>query len=87
MLIRVGILTVVLRIMTKILNSKEGSNQSLCQEVFVTKAGKNTVSWIYGISKLNAKEIVGTFYKEELRKTTQTKFKTEKTMRKFLMLD
>ena len=38
------------------------------EEVFVIKKAKNIVSWTYGISDLNGKEIVGTFYKKNCKK-------------------
>ena len=41
------------------------------EEVFVIKKFKNTVEWTYIISDLRAKEIVGKFYKKELKKQTK----------------
>ena len=38
---------------------------------------KNTVPWTYIINGLNGEEIVGTFYKKELRKTKK-EFRIEK---------
>ena len=38
------------------------------EEVFVIKKVKNIVSWTHVINDLNVKEIVGTFYKNELQK-------------------
>ena len=38
------------------------------EEVFVIKKVKNTVTWTYIINDLNGEEIIGTFYKKELRK-------------------
>ena len=35
-------------------------------EMFMIKKVKNTVWWIYVISDVEGKEIVGTFYKKEL---------------------
>ena len=40
-------------------------------EMFMIKKVKNTVWWIYVISDVESKEIVGTFYKKELQKTNQ----------------
>ena len=37
---------------------------------------------MYVISDLNGEEILGTFYENELRKTNQTKFKTEKIIKR-----
>ena len=41
------------------------------ENVFVIKKVKNTVPWTYVINDLNAKEIFGTFYEEELQKAKQ----------------
>ena len=57
-----------------ILNSSE--------EVFVTEKVKNTFLWTYVISDTNAEEIVGTFYKKELQKTNQKKFRIEKVVKR-----
>ena len=51
-------------------------------EVFVIKKVKNTVLWTYVISDLHGEEIVGTFYKTELQKTTQKDFRVEKVMKR-----
>ena len=45
------------------------------EEVFVITKVKNTVLWTYVISDLKNKEIVGTFYKNELQKTNQKEFR------------
>ena len=49
-------------------------------EVFVINKIKNTVPWTYAISDLNGEEITGSFYEEELQKTNQKKFRTEKVL-------
>ena len=38
------------------------------KEVFVITKVENTVPWIYAISDLKGREIVGTFYQKELQK-------------------
>ena len=43
---------------------------------------KKTVPWTYVISDLNEKEIVGRFYENELQKTNQKEFKTEKVIQR-----
>ena len=48
------------------------------EEGFVIKKVKNTVPLSYVISDLNGEEIVETFYKKELQKTNQKKFRVEK---------
>ena len=43
---------------------------------------KNTVPWTYVIGDLKGEEIVGTFYKNELQKTNQKNFRTEKIIKR-----
>ena len=42
------------------------------------KEVKNNVPWTYIISDLNKEKIVGTSYGNELKKTNQKEFRTEK---------
>ena len=51
-----------------------------CEEVFVIKKVRNTVSWTYVINYLNRKEIVGTCYEKELLKINQEEFRIEKVI-------
>ena len=46
------------------------------------KKVKNTSPWIYFISDLNGKGIVGTFYIKELQKTNQKEFRIEKVIKR-----
>ena len=48
-------------------------------EVFVIKKVKNTVPWTFVIVDLNGKEIIGTFYEKELKKTNQQEFRIKKS--------
>ena len=43
---------------------------------------RNTFPWTYVISDLKGEEIVGTFYKNELQKTNQKQFRTEKVTKR-----
>ena len=43
---------------------------------------KNTVTWTYVISDLNAEKIVGTFYEKELQKANQKEFRVEKVIKR-----
>ena len=52
-------------------------NQS--EKVFVFRKGKNTVSWAYLIEYINRKEIIGTFYEKQLKKTNQKKNQDRKS--------
>ena len=52
------------------------------EEVFVIKKYENTVPQRYVISDLKGEVIVGTFYKKELQKTNQKKFRVEKVIKK-----
>ena len=38
--------------------------------------------WIYVISNLKGKDIVGTFYKKELQKTNEKKFRVKKAIKR-----
>ena len=46
------------------------------------KKVKNTVTWTYVISDLNAEKIVGTFYEKELQKANQKEFRVEKVIKR-----
>ena len=52
------------------------------EEVFMIKKVKNTVPWTYIINDLNGEEIIGTFYKKELQRTSQNEFTIEKVIKK-----
>ena len=43
---------------------------------------KNTSPWTYVISDLNGEEITGSFYEEELQKTSQEKFRIERIIKR-----
>ena len=58
----------------------KGYTPNCSEEVFMIKKVKNTVLWIYIISDLNGEEIVGTFYDNELEKTSQKEFRIEKVL-------
>ena len=51
------------------------------EEVFVIKEVKNTVPWSYILSDFKCEEIVGIFYKKDLRKTNQKKCRVEKVIK------
>ena len=57
----------------------KGYTPNWSEEVFLIKKVKNTVPWTYVINDLNGEEIAGTFYKNELQKTNQKKFRVEKS--------
>ena len=59
-----------------------GYTSNWSEEIFVIKEIKNTVPWIYVINDLNGKEIIGTFYENELQKTNQKKLRIEKVIKK-----
>ena len=52
------------------------------EEIFIIKKIKNTVPWIHVLNDLNGKEIIGTFYENELQKTNQKEFRIEKVLKK-----
>ena len=59
-----------------------GYTPNWSEEVFVLNKIKNTVSWTYAISDLNGEEITGSFYEEELQKTSQKEFRVEKLLKR-----
>ena len=52
------------------------------EEIFIIKKIKNIVPWAYVINDLNGKEIIGTFYENELQKTSQQEFRIEKVLKR-----
>ena len=60
----------------------KGYTPNWSEEVFVIKEIKNTVPWTYVINDLNGEEITGTFYKNELQRTSQQDFRIEKVIKK-----
>ena len=52
------------------------------EEIFIIKKIKNTIPWTYVLDDLNGEEIIGTFYENELQKTKQNEFRTEKVIKK-----
>ena len=51
-------------------------------EIFIIKKIKNTVPWTYIINDLNDKEIIGTFFENELQGTRQNEFRIEKVIKR-----
>ena len=60
----------------------EGYVPNWSEEIFIIKKIKNTVPWTYVINHLNGKEIIGTFYENELQKTDQKEFRIVKVLKK-----
>ena len=60
----------------------KGYTQNWSEEIFVIKEIKNTFPWTYVINDLDGEEIIGTFYKKELQKTNQEKFRIEKVIKR-----
>ena len=56
--------------------------QNGLKHFFVISKNKNTVLWTYTIAGLNGKEIVGSFYGNELQKTNQKEFRIEKVIKR-----
>ena len=59
----------------------KGYTPNWSEEMFFVKKIKKTVPWTYVITDLNGKEIVGSFYEKELKKTNQKVFRTEKVIK------
>ena len=53
----------------------KGYTQDWSEEVFIISKIKNIVPWTYAVSALNGEEINVNFYKKELQKTNQQKFR------------
>ena len=51
-------------------------------EVFVINKIGNTVRWTYVINDLNEKEIIGSFYENELQETNEKEFRIEKVLKR-----
>ena len=60
----------------------KGCAPNWSEEVFVVSGIKNTVTWTYVVSDLNGEKISGSFYEEELQKTSQEKFRIEKVLKR-----
>ena len=60
----------------------KGYTQNWSGEVLIITKIKNTVPRTYAISDLNNKPITGSFYEEELQKTSQEKFRIEKIIKR-----
>ena len=60
----------------------KGYTPNWSEEVFVIKKVKNTIPWTNVINDLNGDEILGTFYKKELKKTNQQECRIEKVIKK-----
>ena len=59
----------------------KGYTPNWSEEVIVVSKIKTTVPWTYVINDLNGEEIIGTFYKKELRKTNQQEFRIQKIIK------
>ena len=60
----------------------KGYTPNWSEEVFVVSKIKNAVPWTYVVSDLNGEKTTGSFYKKELQKTSQEKFRIEKEKEK-----
>ena len=58
----------------------KGYSSNWSKEGFFIKKVRNTVSWTYLIEDINGEEIIATFSKEELQKSNQKEFRTEKVI-------
>ena len=60
----------------------KGYMQNWSEEIFIIKKIKNIVPWTYVLNDLNGEEVIGTFYKNELKKINQKEFRIEKVLKK-----
>ena len=59
----------------------KGSTPNCSEKVFTIKKVKNTVTLTYLIENHNCEKVAVTFYENELQKTNQTEFRTEKSIK------
>ena len=60
----------------------KGYARNWSEEVLVLSGIKNTVPWTYAVSDLNGEEITGSFYKKNLQKNNQEKFRIGKKLKR-----
>ena len=60
----------------------KGCMPNWSEEIFIIEKIKNTVPWTYVINDLNGKEIIGTFYENELQGASQNEFRIGKVLKK-----
>ena len=60
----------------------KGYTLNWLEEVFVVSKIKNTIPWTYVVSDLSGEKITGIFYKKELQRTSQEKFRIEKVLKR-----
>ena len=70
------------RILKKKKFFEKGFAPNWTEEVFTVSKIQRTNTVTYKINDLNDKEIQGTFYEQELQKTSQEVFRTEKIVKK-----
>ena len=70
------------RIAKKKKTFEKGYTPRWTEEIFTISTVQNTVPTTYKITDYNGEEIQGTFYEQELQKTTQNIFRIEKVIRK-----
>ena len=75
-------LVIVLRISKYKNIFAKGCTQNQPEEVFAISKIGNTVPQTYVISDLNDETIAGSFYKKELRKTSQKEYRVEKVIKR-----
>ena len=59
-----------------------GYTPNWSEEIFVISKTKNSVPWTYVVSDLNGEEITGSFYENELQKTSQEESRIEKVLKR-----
>ena len=60
----------------------KGCTSNWSENGFVILKDKNIVPWIYIINDINGEEIAGTFYENEMQKTNEEEFRTEKVIKR-----
>ena len=86
---QIQILTLMWKIMKKILNLKlliTWQYQNLRIFLLDVTLNKLKIRWTYIIEDINGEKIARTFYEKELQKTNQTEFRIEKVTKKWKRL-
>lgn len=71
-----------MRIVKKKKTFEKGYTTNWTEEIFTISKVQPTIPYTYKIIDAKGEEIKGSFYTEELQKTTQQKFRIEKVLKK-----
>ena len=58
----------------------KGYTPNWSEEIFVVSKNKNTIPWTFVVNDLSGEKITGSFYENELQKTSQEKSRIKKVL-------